>query len=1007
MNLPVSSQTFQRDFLGGKGNISVDSELPLNTPLDVLQPIPENVNSLLLVETGGKASAEIGKQGGLQLDISFEAKSRNGIEIIRPEADSDSTDDDEEERLRDVVEGELKANEIGARLFLSAKAAGKIDGNVAAGPVGLKFGIAAGGHVGYDRYLVFHKNAPVDHIVRSLISGIRLPHHTGTPNRIPQPGEVLAFRYGGYLNLNAGIHWGYQINGVEDFDWKGLEGAIEYDVRMKAAVDFSYSLAGEFDIEAHRGSKPGFVRLIVRKSKDRKFGVSAGFHVDAEYKLRDLPGTADEWLTTFFGADAKSVLKTLDKARELTDVDKLEKAVGKLVLPAVERLSEKWLDRALDNSTVTAFVDRLNDVVSAYKQADKLVIGKIIDLYEDQLGTGGLDGLRSALDTIGQLDGRQALKRLLPDSPVWGVVEQLVGGDIHDILGSNKVFAEVREIARRGVQFLDGQWQEGVKDVIDALKAEFNLDALMGRLEKIDSKQELRELEDQLQPLVERILDKTFDAVRDDLGASLKELKKALNKLDSFKDRFESLLSEAYEQSLSLSINAAYSRATSRTGLIDIEFDVTQGRGRQLFADAVKGDFGKVFGKADLDFVIVHEAALSRSVKNSSVMQINVFGWHAKRLVDVVSRTDRSLEAGAGGLIQVFASNASVKRRVKKGGEILESNFLLQLFGANIRENQGETTDSLKQAFLIKTLKKLTIRYDFTQIDNATKPDELTQYLRFGQTLGLIPDAQAESDRLVEEFTHGGAKGLGAVEASYVVKYDPKTMLAVLEVLGGGDNHAKPVDDDHLRQLVSQAFREVVATRFVYLNANAINRPIGFAILDPQIAALYDPGSQKLINSKVVALVPGWSNKDKDRSEELTVAQKRILNSIYNVERTLSRRLVKLDNLIYDAMSEEKDVTDEALEDAARRFVGKGATVDDFGPNNAFFAIVDRLIHAAIGRKGRRDSSLVLKIQPEGAESAVTRYFMRGAPDDPAGQPQPPKSSRRSAKSKAASKGKP
>jgi len=973
---------FQRDFLGGKGKIDLSTGAVGGPQLNITKPIPEGADSIYLVAVGAKAEAQLGKAGSVSVDLSFQANVENGIKVLRPGEPSDFLDSRGLDEL-------LDDDELGVLLFFDARAGVNVAGILPAGPTTFNFGVEAGGGVGYERFLVFDKDAELGVIVRSVLAKARLPQHTGTVARVPEPGEVLVFRYNGFLNLTAGLNWGYQLNGVEDFEFRDLEAAIEYDIRLKAGVEVGYSLAGDFEIEARQGHDPNFVRLIVRKSRDRQFSFAAGFHADASYELTGLPDSADEWLTTFFGADAKTALKTFDEVRDLSDLTELEKRVGKLLMPSVRELSQKWLGKALDNDTVTEFVQRLNQVVATYQSADQIVVGKITDLYEDYLGQGNLDELRSSLLTIRDLNGRQALRQLPGDDKAWKIVDRLVGGDLFKLLESNRTFSEVREVAARGVDFLDGNWQEDLRDLIDELKSALKLDDLFGHLERIDSKQELEELADErLQGLVERILGKSFAEIKDGpVAKHAKELRKTLDKIDGFKDKIGQKIKEAYAQSVSLSINYAYSRSSSRKALIDMEFDVSTREGRDLFRAASTGQFKELFAKANLRFMRVHEGQLTHTLTKSSVLQINTYGWNMKRLVEVVSDTQHSLEAGDGGLVQIFASGAAIKRRTEKGGEILETNFLLQMLGENLRGEQALTPEArAKRGFLIKTLEKMTIRYDLMQIDDATDTRELTQYLRLAEMLGLIPNAQAVAQQLTEEFAGAGGKtSLGRVQTKYVVKYAPSSIQAMFKRFSDTE------EDRTLSAIVRATCRQVLSTRYVYMRRKDWNSRVGFGYLNPKNAALHDKGSAAFLAGKPQAILPGWfTGKKSDRAETLPDPQKKLVNVLFNIEKSLARNMVKLDNIVDDALAGRTSVSDAELEEAALNFVKKGANVDSFGPANAFFGIVDRLISEAEGRKGQRESALILDITPEGSEETIRKVFMAGSPEDSGAAAQSP-----------------
>lgn len=707
--------------------------------------------------------------------------------------------------------------------------------------------------------------------------------------------------------------------------------------------------------------------------------------MDASYKLNGLPDSADEWLIAFLGADAKTALRSLDQARTLSDLNELENHVGKLLMPSVRRLSEKWLDQALSHDTFTEFLKRVNKVVTTYRTADDLVIGKIIHLYEDAIGTGRIKDLREVLARIRDLDSRPDLRLLASDDSAWDVLARIVGGDLFALLERNKVFSEVQDIATYGVDFIDGSWLEEVRDVVDELKASLKLDDLFGRLERIDTTEKLKALADErLQGLVEKILGRSFEEIRNGpLGRPSKDLRHTLNRIQDFKVKFADVLKKSYEQSLSLAINYAYSRSSSRKALIDMEFDVSEEQGRKLFEAAAHGKFKEVFSKANLQFMRVHNAQLTRTLTKSSILQINAFGWTVKRLVEVVSKTEDSLEAGDGGLVQVFVSEAALKRRVKKGGEIVETNFLLQMLGESLRGEAVPTCGTpAKRGFLVKTLTSMAMEYRLRQIDAVTDPSELTEYLSLAEMLGLVPDANDVAKEIIREFTDAnGEVKLGRVEARYVAKICPSSVKALFH------RFSDTRTDKALTRITRETCNRLMAAHYIgQARQDRHMAHIGFAYRSSQNADLHDRvGFAGFINRPVYASLPPWATgRTLVRTVRLNQAEKQVVSSLFRIEKNLARRMVRLDNTVDDAVAGGGAVSDEEIKEASRDFVAQGASVDQFGPKNAFFGIVDRLIAAAEGNKGQRDSALILEITtPAGSPETICKFFMSGSGQDP------------------------
>src|SRR5262249_58768947 len=101
-----------------------------------------------------------------------------------------------------------------------------------------------------------------------------------------------------------------------------------------------------FEISAAAGSKPGWARLIVKKSKSHEFDAAAGFQANGQIQVTGLPSSADEFLSALLGADAKHALDFFQKVRNYTDLDKLEADTDKILLGSVTNLANKWLGEA-------------------------------------------------------------------------------------------------------------------------------------------------------------------------------------------------------------------------------------------------------------------------------------------------------------------------------------------------------------------------------------------------------------------------------------------------------------------------------------------------------------------------------------------------------------------------------------------------------------------------------------------------------------------------------------
>src|SRR5215510_1637167 len=104
-----------------------------------------------------------------------------------------------------------------------------------------------------------------------------------------------------------------------------------------------------------------------------------------------------------------------------------------------------------------------------------------------------------------------------------------------------------------------------------------------------------------------------------------------------------------------------------------------------------------------------------------------------------------------------------------------------------------------------------------------------------------------------------------------------------------------------------------------------------------------------------------------------------LLVALCSIEKSYANRLVKLDEVLDRALKEKKPIPLDDLKDAARKFVGMADDVDEWR-ENAFFAIFDKIVEAALNKSPRdkpaRESAMVLEITPEG-KKRVRKALMR------------------------------
>ncbi len=970
MKLPIDAGTFKQGFLSGHGDLEVTTGVGLPVLVGD-EEFPADVDSIALVSVGGDSSKlEFGGDGPIKCTAEFSVGAHAGIEIIRSSERSPF--------LQTYVPTHtIGGGQMALRWFADANGEASLKGSVPA-ITGLTFGVSGGANVFYSRLVNVPASTPARVAVLRALNDVRLPQHRGTPADAPAAGEAIVFGYGGVMNLKAGLTWGYSLTGTESLEAGSIEASIEYAVRLKAAVSFGYKLAGDFVMVAQSGARPGWVRLTVRKKRESQLDFGVAFEAGATTKLDLAAETVDEVLAAFLGADLKTAIAVFDELKNVTDLGALEKRAGKLLIGSLQKLSHTLINRGLDETSLGDFVAALGRVVAAYESIDQ----RILDLYEDFLRRSKIDTLRVTLERVAALKKKDDLAAL-DDETAWTVVKRLGGAELFSIIEDNAAFADVLGLADRALEFLNG---DALKDLIDRLEADFKLDQLFGQLKQISSKEALVALTDRkLQGVVERVVGRAFEAIPQDAKQAFAELNGTLEKIDKLRTDLITKLESAFTRSVSMEINYAYTRAMADTALLDLEFDVGSDDGAALFQNAAAGEFAEVFRDANLACVRAHKAELTHTLKESSQLQLNFGGWKFGRLVELTSDTTISLEEHEGGLVQLFTSTESLKQRSESGRaakEVSQSVFMFSRAGETA--TVPSPADSKRLHYVIRTLTRMSAGYEQLFTDDSTELAELYEYLMLARWLELIPPAAGDPnplpvaaqpgtvpsiDTFISQLKSQFPQGFGKLSARYVVRYDDDTLRDAFTAASG----------DELESRISQSCRRIISGHLVTprKNPSLVALGVAFAHSSP-LRKLFDQKGQNIVGSKShTVTLPAFLGKPlANRAVALGANQESAtLAAAFALERDFRQAIRALDKLIDDARAKKESVAVDALSDAHRRVLRAGAGLDGFFGVNVLFGVMDDLIQQGRHGKGRRQSSMILEIEPPSG-GKVTKYLM-------------------------------
>src|SRR5262249_37205394 len=554
---PINTETFKKSFLSGDGQIELQSDQDIwLTLIATGGKFLPNINRIAVVNfkfsNGGKF--RFGREGGMRLSVG--ASADHEIRLIWPDED-------------DEILKALGLNEFLTEAKLYASLSFKTNGDLAAdakfpvGTLAATFGIRAGDEVSYERLKAYDAESSAKEILGDLLAGARLPQQIDSVAEMPEPGEVLITRFGGYLKLKAGMNWGYEMTGSRSIELNQLNLDLDYALRMMAAVSVGYSLAGDFSVEARRGAEDGWARFVVRKSLDSEFGFAADFGLDGKLELKGLPQSADEFLIRLIGADARTVLDYFHKSQEYASLDRLEEKLTPMIKGFVHDWSIDLIGKALGDDTLQDFLKDARQVVETYNNLDT----RIVDLYHAYLDR--IPHLRRALGMLAGVSSPAELAELTETDDeeekeaamgAWDVAQLLWGTSVYPLLLQNKKFEEFSRLAQQARDLVEEGATEPVRNFITKLKSAPRLDPLFEKLAQIKTADQLRQISDEkLQELAGHLIGVAFDEIKKSkLNDAAMALQQSLKRIEEFKNDWYARITEAVGEKFTLDLHYAY-----------------------------------------------------------------------------------------------------------------------------------------------------------------------------------------------------------------------------------------------------------------------------------------------------------------------------------------------------------------------------------------------------------------------------------------------------------------
>jgi hypothetical protein len=949
----MSNLTFKKAdipfWFGGDGALNVNVNV-----VDPTKPIPPSDNDILSIDfnVGGSKPFSIGANDSFKFGIDASAGA-----TLTPLWPSSSA-----ARLQILDDYGLQnffANGAHPDLaLLVLKIGAKADANLSAKfnylNLSASASLAAGADGNYALIRSFPANTPALDLVKNFLGSFRLPANVNGPLH---PDEVIAFDYGGYVNFNGSLGFGYDISGSSSFEINQLQFAEHYSFTFMARLGLAASVAGEFRIEVRNGSKPGWAQVVLRKKRSKSFTIAADVSAKATFQQQGLPASADDFLSAVIGLKAKNWLSLFNQVRDLSDFSKLQVYLDNLAKSFIEEYTGKVFETLAQKTELDDVINQIGKVIDQYNRAGDNAV-TLFDKYFDVV-QGAVDAkLTAALTFIKNATSLDQLKGEV-DPIVWEVLQQLTDGDpLSWLLGKIEIdghtlnsLDELKARVDKVFDLIQDQAHAEIRRFIALAKSKFPLDEFLTKLGHIDwvTLQSLSER--RLTGFVERLIGQSLQGLNNtQIGKAVTKFHNALDGISNFKTTLYNKMKEALDQSFSFQLHAEYSRASENDALLDFELNLNTDNGKALMKMAGQGDFGDVLAGYSSGDVKLNQGVLSHKVTRQSKFSVNIVGWHLgwnyQGLDRLITECEQRIIPDSNGQLSIITTfDMQAEKERKRNGERVYTNFLLRFIG----ESSGVVEfDKRNQVYLVDCITKMSSDYSLVYEDPDTSEQELAQYLSFADDFGLAASEDAALHTLEPLLPTDAQGNFGKTSITYKVRFTEAGLRSLFSQPFGNFQEA----------FLRRTMRLIVLAN--YLNDDLL-MPRAWCYWTPWIQTDWAQGQGQFMNHpkrnfEHIAPSPLKNLKAPD-SVLLQQGELGQLSKLFYIEDDLVKGMRKLSELIQSKTKLNPREFESAMGDfgsALKRYDGV-----DKG-DNTIFAILDKLIDF-YAQGQYRNSSLELK----------------------------------------------
>ncbi len=610
-----------------------------------------------------------------------------------------------------------------------------------------------------------------------------------------QPGTWLVAEVDGSIAVSLGAQFGYDLSWVRQTSLGTLTGDIGLRVQLGLEVALGFKAAGKFALLIGRESsdandKTLRLRLFKQRVRGWNFAFDAGVDVTPIQDV--LPEKPDDFIAAIFGTHGPQIVEAIGVIEKWTDP---EKSLGELFAG----VSSKYLQNFLSETTgiddlITHFDEArqlLLNLIGRWKNLPhtvKTTVWKLIDERAD------LSELRDFINRLAAIDDA-AIKNFLGKhleradfftTPIGRWLSAAAEKGILQVVNDQPALDELRDIANKTKALLDGSKFEDVltrlqKAVTDRLKID------LVQIEEAINAADVKKLDEWLQSRLAAFLDAELNLDR------LKDIRNALHKLIGKRQEIYEAALKALARTYEFHFSYTYEQTTTKSALLDIEFDFKQAGVAPFLSDAIDGRFDNLL-IARREGIKLNSATLTHQIERQAHVEVSLPFF--KSVKDNFNTSVANVKATDDGQRVLFYDLSATDKVIAKENSRTARISRLTVGGFWKEFVTGGTAGS---AVRVHNENTLNHSYAFKQVKMNMRSDDLRFEFQplvdlyfphaFGAdgSLGVSSFSEliGHLDNRVDQIEFNGANNFGNALISFEVNLPGRVMAAWLGASGG------------------------------------------------------------------------------------------------------------------------------------------------------------------------------------------------------------------------------